>query len=76
MSNTSQAPDLEGLHYEMHEIAEQIRIMNKNNARLIQHLTTNNSPPPVVPIPEVSRSCRPRRLGDCESQSRQSMGRA
>ena len=39
MANTSQAPDLEGLHREMHGIAEQIRIMNENNARLIQHLS-------------------------------------
>ena len=45
MANTSQAPDLEGLPREMHSIAEQIRIMNENNARLIQHLTTNNPHP-------------------------------
>ena len=42
MANTSQASDLEGLYREMHGIAEQIRIMNENNALLIQHLTTNN----------------------------------
>ena len=35
MPNTNQDPDLEGLHREMHEIAQQIRIMNENNARLI-----------------------------------------
>ncbi|GFZ18658.1 hypothetical protein Acr_27g0003970 [Actinidia rufa] len=45
MANTSQASDLEGLHREMHGIAEQIRIMNENNARLIQHLSMNNPPP-------------------------------
>ena len=45
MGNTNQALDLEGLHREMHGIAEQIRIMNENNIRLIQHLAMNNSPP-------------------------------
>ncbi|GFY87074.1 hypothetical protein Acr_05g0007130 [Actinidia rufa] len=35
----------------MHGIAEHIRIMNENNALLIQHLTTNNPPPPTAPIP-------------------------
>ena len=36
MANTSQASDLEGIiHREMHGIAEQIRIMNKINARLL-----------------------------------------
>ncbi|PSS16205.1 Kinesin-1 heavy chain like [Actinidia chinensis var. chinensis] len=30
--------------------------MNENNARLIQHLTKNNPPPPAAPIPEVERS--------------------
>ena len=68
MENTSKAPDLEGLHCVMHRIAEQIRIMNEPNAGLIQHLATNNSPPPAAPVKEVSRSCRPRRLGDRESQ--------
>ena len=47
MANTSQAPDLDGLHREIHNIVEQIRIMNQNNARLIQHLPTNNLPPPL-----------------------------
>ncbi|GFZ16789.1 hypothetical protein Acr_26g0000590 [Actinidia rufa] len=34
MANISQAPDLESIHYEMHGIAEQIRITNELNARL------------------------------------------
>ncbi|GFS32204.1 hypothetical protein Acr_00g0021330 [Actinidia rufa] len=56
MANTSQVPDLEGLHREIHGMAEQMRIMNDNNAHLIQHLTTNNLPPPhVARIPEVPR---------------------
>ncbi|XP_057497345.1 uncharacterized protein LOC130782062 [Actinidia eriantha] len=55
MAGNSQAPDLEGLHHEMPGIAKQFRIMNENNACLIQHLTLNNPPPPVAPIPpEVS----------------------
>ncbi|GFY88363.1 hypothetical protein Acr_06g0003030 [Actinidia rufa] len=37
MANISQASDLEGLYREMHDIAEQIRIVNENNA-LLQHL--------------------------------------
>ena len=45
MANTSQALDLEGLHHEMHGITEQTKIMNVNNARLIQHLAMNNLPP-------------------------------
>lgn len=35
MASVGQAPDLEGIHREMHEIAEQIRIMNEINARLV-----------------------------------------
>ena len=42
MANTSQAPDLEGIHREMYGIVEQIRIMNEINARLVQHLATNS----------------------------------
>ena len=52
MANTSQALDLEGIHREMHEIAEQIRIMNEINAHLVQHLTTNNLPPTTTPVPK------------------------
>ena len=44
MVNTSQAPDLKGIHSEMHKIAEQIRIMNEINARLVQHIAINNLP--------------------------------
>ncbi|GFZ00928.1 hypothetical protein Acr_14g0005630 [Actinidia rufa] len=42
MANTSLAPDLEGLHHEIHGMAEQMRMMNKNNTRLIQLITTTN----------------------------------
>ena len=38
MANISQATNLEGLHHEMHGIAKQIKVMNENNACLIQHL--------------------------------------
>ena len=70
MANTSQAPDLDDLHREMHSIAEEIRIMNENNARLIEHLAINNLLPPVVaPVPEAKGSRRSRRLGDDKSQS-------
>ena len=72
MANTRQAQNLEGFHREMHGIAEQIRIMNKNNARLIQHLTTNNSPPLTAPVLEVGRSRNSHQSGDYESQIRQS----
>ncbi|GFS33585.1 hypothetical protein Acr_00g0029440 [Actinidia rufa] len=53
MASNNQALDLEGLHREMHGIAEHISIMNGNNAHMIQHLTTNNPPPSVAAhIPE------------------------
>ena len=52
MANTNQTPNLESIHCEMHGIAKQIRIMNENNARLIQHLTINNLPPFAAPIQE------------------------
>ena len=75
MENTSQTLDLEGLHREMHGIAEQIRIMNENNVRLIQHIATNNPPPAAAPIQEeVYRFRHSRRSGDRKSQSRQSTG--
>ncbi|GFY99208.1 hypothetical protein Acr_13g0006090 [Actinidia rufa] len=55
MANTSQAPDLEGLHREIHGMAEQMRVMNENNARLIQLLAAANLPPPAAPpIPKLS----------------------
>ncbi|PSS08082.1 Sarcolemmal membrane-associated protein [Actinidia chinensis var. chinensis] len=57
MANTSQAPDLEGLHREIHCMAEQMRILNENNARLVQLLATANPPPPTAPpIPNIERS--------------------
>ena len=52
MENTNQALDLEDLYREMYEIAKQIRIMSKNNARLIQHLTMNNPPLAATPVQE------------------------
>ena len=52
MADTNQAPDLEGLHREMHVVAEQIRIMNEINACLVQHLATNNSHPAITLVPE------------------------
>ncbi|GFZ07040.1 hypothetical protein Acr_18g0012100 [Actinidia rufa] len=54
MVNTSQASDLEGIHHEMHGIVEQIKIMNKINARLVRHLATNNLPPPTTLAPEAA----------------------
>ena len=73
MANTIQAPDLEGLHHEMHGIAEQIRIMNENNARLIQHLATNNpSSATALVQEEVDQSHCSHQSNDNESQSCQS----
>ena len=60
----------------MHGITEQIRIMNENNACLIQHLAPNNPPPHAVLVLEVSQSRRPRRSRDREYQSHQSTGQA
>ncbi|GFY86387.1 hypothetical protein Acr_05g0000260 [Actinidia rufa] len=77
MANTSQAPDLEGLYCEIHNMVEQMKIMNENNTRLIQHLTTNHQPPLAAFAPDVvDRTRRTKRLGDSESQSHQSIGRA
>ncbi|GFS42022.1 hypothetical protein Acr_00g0077760 [Actinidia rufa] len=57
MANTSQAPDLEGLHCEIHGMAEQMRIMNENNARLVQLLAAANPLPLAAPpIPDIERS--------------------
>ncbi|GFY84567.1 hypothetical protein Acr_03g0013410 [Actinidia rufa] len=57
MANASQVPDLEGLHREIHGMAEQMRLMNENNARLIQLVAAANPPPPAAPpIPDAERS--------------------
>ncbi|GFY82762.1 hypothetical protein Acr_02g0010020 [Actinidia rufa] len=56
MANTNQAPDLEDLHREMHGTTKQIRIMNENNARLIQYLVVINQPPAIAPAQEKSWS--------------------
>ncbi|GFZ06995.1 hypothetical protein Acr_18g0011650 [Actinidia rufa] len=45
MANASQIPDLEGLHHEIHGMAEQMRVMNENDARLIQLLAAANPSP-------------------------------
>ena len=52
MANPSQTLDLKGIHREMHGIAEQIKFKNEINAFLVQHLTTNNPPLPVAPVPQ------------------------
>ncbi|GFS37771.1 hypothetical protein Acr_00g0053840 [Actinidia rufa] len=65
MANASQVPDLEGLHHEIHGMAEQMRVMNENNARLIQLLAAANPQPPAAPsIPDVERSRHSNRSGD------------
>ncbi|GFY95600.1 hypothetical protein Acr_10g0009850 [Actinidia rufa] len=65
MANTIQAPDLEGLHREIHGMAEQMRVMNENNARLIQLLIAANPPPLAAPpIFDVERSRHSHRSGD------------
>ncbi|GFZ15051.1 hypothetical protein Acr_24g0012410 [Actinidia rufa] len=59
MANSSQVPDLEGLHREVHVMAEQMRmrIMNENNGRLMQLLTAANPQPPAAPsVPDIERS--------------------
>ncbi|GFY92917.1 hypothetical protein Acr_08g0013130 [Actinidia rufa] len=69
MTCNNQAPDFEGLHRKMHGIAEQIRIINENNAHLIQHLATNNMPPlAALVLEDVDRSCHSRRSGIHEKE--------
>ncbi|GFY87270.1 plant UBX domain-containing protein 1 [Actinidia rufa] len=64
MANASQVPDLEGLHHEIHGMAEQMRVMNENNARLIQLLAAANPQPPAAPsVPDVERSRHSNRSG-------------
>ncbi|GFZ19866.1 hypothetical protein Acr_28g0005710 [Actinidia rufa] len=65
MANPGQAPDLEGLHREIHDMAEQMRIMNENNGRLMQLLAAANPPLPAAPpIPDIERSRHSNRSGD------------
>ncbi|GFZ18321.1 hypothetical protein Acr_27g0000600 [Actinidia rufa] len=65
MANASQVPDLEGLHHEIHGMAEQMRVMNENNAHLIQLLVAANPQPPAAPsVPDVERSRHSNRSGD------------
>ncbi|GFS34896.1 hypothetical protein Acr_00g0036670 [Actinidia rufa] len=65
MANASQVPDLEGLHHEIHGMAEQMRVMNENNARLIQLLAAANPQSPAAPsVPDVERSRHSNRSGD------------
>ncbi|GFY99490.1 phototropic-responsive NPH3 family protein [Actinidia rufa] len=57
MANTSQVPDLEGLHREIHDMAKQMRIMNKNNGRLMQLFAAANPQLPAAPpVPDIERS--------------------
>ncbi|GFZ06659.1 hypothetical protein Acr_18g0008290 [Actinidia rufa] len=65
MANPGQVPDLEGLHREIHDMAEQMRIMNENNGRLMQLLTAANPQLPTAPsVPDVERSRHSNRSGD------------
>ncbi|GFY95696.1 hypothetical protein Acr_11g0000020 [Actinidia rufa] len=65
MANASQVPNLEGLHHEIHGMAEQMRVMNENNARLIQLLAAANPQPPAAPsVPDVERSRHSNRSGN------------
>ncbi|GFZ05305.1 hypothetical protein Acr_17g0008770 [Actinidia rufa] len=58
-------PDLEGLHREVHDMAEQMRIMNENNGRLMQLLAAANPQPPAAPsVPDVERSRHSNRSGN------------
>ncbi|GFY86002.1 hypothetical protein Acr_04g0007400 [Actinidia rufa] len=65
MANPGQVPDLEGLHREIHDMAEQMRIMNENNGCLMQLLAAANPPLPTAPpVPDIERSRHSNHLGD------------
>ncbi|GFS30390.1 hypothetical protein Acr_00g0011640 [Actinidia rufa] len=65
MANPGQVPNLKGLHREIHDMAEQMRIMNGNNGRLMQLLSTANPQlPEAPPVPDIERSCNSNRSGD------------
>ncbi|GFS34433.1 hypothetical protein Acr_00g0034020 [Actinidia rufa] len=70
MANTTQAPHLERLHRGIHGMVEQMKVINENNARLIQLLVATNPPPLVMPpFPDIERSHHSHRSGDDHSQN-------
>ncbi|PSS08067.1 Retrotransposon gag domain protein [Actinidia chinensis var. chinensis] len=70
IANTSQISDQERLHREIHGMAEQMRVINENNARLVQLLAAANPPPPAAPpIPDIERSHHSHCSGDDHSRN-------
>ncbi|GFZ15777.1 hypothetical protein Acr_25g0001860 [Actinidia rufa] len=66
MAGASQVPDLKGIHRERHNVAEKIKIMNEQDARLVPHLATNNPSPTITPIPEdIQRGAYKRGISSC-----------
>ncbi|GFS45972.1 hypothetical protein Acr_00g0099270 [Actinidia rufa] len=56
---------IQGLHCEIHDMAEHMRIMNENNGRLMQLLAAANpSLPAAPPVPNIERSRHSNRSGD------------